>query len=208
MTASAPATYSFDNLHLLNRHVAPGESGATFLTMLRLRDLKFQHLYRNYSIRVNVNSGLHADVRSNSVSFNGSPVGAVEMFVQCTSHKLDALMKPVILSDLGFNFMHIPTEQQVTLGLGDFIVLFKAGVTPDTVIIMTDRSMQADWDLAGPTIAKSFAGLVKTFRRNYSYDLRIDYALYVLYIQSCIDENFVVSEALEGVVSPLLVSPN
>ena len=35
----------------------------------------------------------------------------------------------------------------------------------------------------------------------------IDYALYVEYIRQCIDENFDVPEAMEGVVSPLLVSP-
>ena len=207
MTAAAPATYSFDNIHLLNRPVAPGEAGATFLTMLRLRDQKFQHLHRNYSIRVNVTPGLHMDVRAHSVTFNGSPVGAVEMFVQCTSHKLEALIKPVILSDLGYKFRRIPAEQQATLGLGDFIVLYRGGVTPATVIFMTDRPMQADWELYGSTIARAFAGLVNTFRRNDAYDLRVDYSMYVLYIQSCIDENFDLSEALQGVVSPLLVSP-
>ena len=199
--------YTFDNLHALNRPVAPGAAMATRLTMLRLRDLKFQHLHSDRAIRVNVNRGLHADVEATSVRFNANPVGSVELFLQCTSHKLDALMKPVILSDLGFNFTHIPTQQRATLGLGDFFILFRGGVTPDTVIFITDLPMQKDWDLAGLTIARAFAGLVNTFRRNDAYDLRIDYSMYVLYIQSCINENFDVSEALQDVVSPLLVSP-
>ncbi len=199
--------YSFDNLHALNRPVAPGAANATFLTMLRLRDGMFQQLHSNRSIRVNVNRGLFADVEANSVRFNRSPAGFAEIFVQCTTYKLEALMKPVVLSDLGFNFTHIPsTEQRFTLGLGDFIVLFRGGVMPDTVIFMTDRSMQNDWKVAGPSIVHAFTGLVKTFRRDGEHDLRIDYALYVEYIRSCIDENFDVSEAMQGVVSPLLVS--
>ena len=171
---TAPS-YSFDNIHALNRPVAPGAAMVTRLTMLRLRDEKFQHLHSDRAIRVNVNRGLHADVEATSVRFNGSPAGSVEMFVQCTSYKLEAVMKPVILSDLGFNFMRIPSEQRATIGLGDFIVLFRGGVMPDTVIFMTDLPMQKDFDLFGPTIAKAFAGLVKTFRRDGAYDLRIDH---------------------------------
>jgi hypothetical protein len=201
--------YSFDNLHRLNKPVEYGAANATFLSMLRLRDGKIQHLHRDKAIRVNVNRGLYIDVEATTMRFNSSPVGFVDIFTQCTSHKLEALEKPVILSDLGFNFQYTPhtNARSATLGLGDFIVLFREGLTPDTVIFITDRPMQVDLKLSGPTIARTYTELAKTFRRDGVEGLlRVDYALYVEYIRRCIDENFDVSEAMQGVVNPHWVS--
>ncbi len=183
------ATLSFDQLHTLNHNIPRGTPNATFLTIMRLRDRKFQHLRRKDPIRIQANGDLSLTIESNTVRFSGPPSGVLEIFCQCTPFKMEALQKPTIVQDLAFNFVrHNVVSERVTLGLGDFIVLFKHGRIPDTVIFMTDLSMQMAWPAAA--IELVFPAFVGTFFQN-TPDFRVNYGLYCSYVKRHIDDSFV-----------------
>jgi hypothetical protein len=183
------ARLGFDQLHTLNDHISRGTPGTTFLTIMRLRDGKFQHLQRKDPINIQVHQDLSLTVQSNTVQVNGKPSEFIEVFSQCTPYKMEALQKPTVVQDLAFNFVRLKAiSERFSLGLGDFIVIFKRGHIPDTIVFLTDLSMQMAWPAA--TIAQVFPAFVGTFFQN-TPDFRINYGLYCSYVKRHIDDSFV-----------------
>ena len=186
----------FSQMHKYNESVPFMSANGTFVSIMRVRDGSVQHIRKNSPVKINLVDGVSVEVCGATVKFNKLPGRSVEAFCQITPFKFESLQKPTIIPEICFNF-HRPaiTAGTLSLGLGDFMVVFKHGGVPDIIIFITDASMQALWP--AETISKVFCDLVRTFKRGGS-ELHVDMKSYARYMVDHIDPDFMWWEVVDA----------
>jgi hypothetical protein len=174
----------------------------TRVTFMRVRDGKVQHIQKNGAVKITLPDGLNVRVRGTSVEFDKLPGTTVEAFCQVSPYKFESLQKPTIVPEICVNFhCSAITSNKISLGLGDFMVVFQRGRVPDIIIFITDASMQAAWPTG--TMSEVYRDLVGTFKYEGG-ELQVDMEAYVKYMVRHIEPAFMSWEFFPDELEPKL----